>query len=190
MGFPRRIRTKFFSKPGEPHQITFRASKPGRYSFRCSLTCGEFHPYMIGYLVISPNTNLYAGWPLIGILGMTSLLLIFIRRKRPDEEKLFGLIPLKWRFELTQFKPVRALFKSRWFPLVIIILNLFIFTIILVAGFTGGFSSGNYNFGIMVVWILWWVLLMLFLVSVIGRAWCNGVSLSVVRRLAPAGKTR
>jgi polyferredoxin len=79
---------------------------------------------------------------------------------------------LNWRFELTRFKLVRALFKSRWFPLLGIILNLFIFTIILLGGLLGGFSAGNYNFGIMIVWILWWVLLMLALVPIFSRTWC------------------
>ena len=87
-------------------------------------------------------------------------------------DKLFGLIDLNWRFELTKFKPIRALFKSRWFPLLPIIVNLFIFVIILMAGFLGGYSAGNYNFGIMVVWILWWVMLMFVLVPGFARAWC------------------
>jgi hypothetical protein len=87
-------------------------------------------------------------------------------------DKLFGIIDLNWRFELTKFKPVRMLFKSRWFPLLLIIFNLFVFVIILLAGFMGGYSAGNYNFGIMIVWILWWVLLMLFLVPVFSRMWC------------------
>ena len=87
-------------------------------------------------------------------------------------DKLFGLIDLNWRFELTKFKPIRALFKSRWFPLLPIIINLFIFVIILMAGFLGGYSAGNYNFGIMVVWILWWVMLMFVLVPGFARAWC------------------
>ena len=89
-----------------------------------------------------------------------------------EKEKLFGIIDLNWRFELTRFKPLRWLFKSRWFPLLALIFNLFIFVIILLAGFIGGYSAGNYNFGIMLVWILWWVLLMLFLVPFFSRAWC------------------
>jgi len=87
-------------------------------------------------------------------------------------EKLFGFIDLNWRFELTKFKLVRNLFKSRWFPLALIILNMGFFTIILISGVTGGFGPGNFNFGIMFVWILWWVLLMLFLVPVFSRGWC------------------
>lgn len=87
-------------------------------------------------------------------------------------EKLFGLLDLNKRFELTKFKPVRALLKSRWFPLLLILFNLFIFVIILFSGFVGGYSAGNYNFGIMIVWILWWVLLMLILVPGFARVWC------------------
>tara|TARA_B100000315_G_C14583581_1_gene591767 strand:- start:313 stop:1734 length:1422 start_codon:yes stop_codon:yes gene_type:complete len=90
-----------------------------------------------------------------------------------SKDKLFGLIDLDWRFEITKFKPIRALFKSRWFPLLLIIANLFIFVVILVAGLMGGYSAGNYNFGIMLVWILWWVMLMLVLVPVFSRFWCT-----------------
>ncbi|MCM8771024.1 MAG: 4Fe-4S binding protein [Candidatus Omnitrophica bacterium] len=89
-----------------------------------------------------------------------------------ESEKLFGLFDLNWRFELTKFKLVRGIFKSRWFPLLVLIFNLFVFVIILLAGFIGGYSAGNYNFGIMIVWILWWVLLMLILVPFFSRMWC------------------
>jgi ferredoxin len=94
------------------------------------------------------------------------------RNEDVPKDKLFGLIDLDWRFELTKFKPIRKLFKSRWFPLLIILINLFMFTIILLAGFVGGYSSGNYNFGIMIVWILWWVMLMFVLVPGLARSWC------------------
>ena len=88
------------------------------------------------------------------------------------KDKLFGLFDFDHRFELTKIKPVRALFRSRWFPLLGLIINLFVFVIILLAGFMGGYSAGNYNFGIMIVWILWWVMLMFVLVPVFSRAWC------------------
>ncbi|MDP6381098.1 MAG: 4Fe-4S binding protein, partial [Phycisphaerae bacterium] len=44
--------------------------------------------------------------------------------------------------------------------------------VILFNGVVGGFSSGNYNFSIMIVWILWWVLLMMVLVPIFSRSWC------------------
>ena len=157
--------------PGENRQIVVRAEKAGRFNFRCSLTCGDFHPYMVGYLKVTPNTNLAAGFSLVGALLIGSLAFTFLRKGKPSN-KLFGLVPVDWRLELTKFKPIRKLFKSRWFPFIFILVNLFFFTVILIATITGGYSSGNYNFGIMFVWILWWVLLMLILVPGFGRIWC------------------
>ncbi len=86
--------------------------------------------------------------------------------------KLLGLIPLNWRFDLTSIKPIRWLFKQRWFPTLLILANVFVFVIILTSGVIGGFSAGNYSFSIMIVWILWWVLLMMLLVPVMSRSWC------------------
>lgn len=159
------------ASPGQEGTLKFVADKTGRYSFRCAVTCGEFHPYMIGYLVVEPNWRYYGGIGLVGLMGLGSLL-VTLRGPGPPQDKLFGLIPLGWRFELTRFRPIRALFKSRWFPLIPIVVNLFIFTIIILAAIVGGFGPGNYNFGIMIVWILWWVLLMMFMVPLIGRLWC------------------
>lgn len=94
------------------------------------------------------------------------------RRSKMRRDKLFGLIDLNLRFELTQFKLIRWLFKSRWFPLLALLFNLAMFMVILMAGFLGGYAAGNYNFGIMLVWILWWVMLMFLLVPFFARSWC------------------
>lgn len=92
--------------------------------------------------------------------------------KQREGEKLLGLIPLDWRFDLTTLPLVRWLFKKRWFPMLLILFNLLIFMIILTGGVIGGFSSGNYSITIMMVWILWWVLLMMLLVPIFSRSWC------------------
>jgi polyferredoxin len=160
-----------YAYPGEFREIIFRANKTGRFTFRCSITCGEFHPYMVGYLYVSPNYNFLTGVSLLFLFGIVSLVLTLTGKTGP-QDKLFGIIPTSWRLELTKSKLIKKIFKSRWFPLSLILVNLFIFTVILVAGFVGGYSAGNYNFGIMIVWILWWTLLMLFMVPVIGRLWC------------------
>lgn len=89
-----------------------------------------------------------------------------------ENQKLLGLIPMSWRLELTAWPVLRWLFKRRWFPMIFILVNLAIFVVILTSGLMGGFSAGNYSFGVMIVWILWWVLLMMFMVPVVGRLWC------------------
>jgi polyferredoxin/plastocyanin len=157
--------------PGRDGTLTFVADKSGKFNFRCSVTCGEFHPYMIGYLKVEPNYLFYAGITVILLMMLGSIFFVS-RRKSSVDNKLFGFIPLSWKFELSKYKWVRKILKSRWFPLIPILFNLAIFTIILMADFLGGFSTGNYNFGVMIVWILWWFILMAFLVPIIGRAWC------------------
>jgi len=69
-------------RPGMADKATFLADKAGRFSFRCSETCGEFHPYMIGYLSVEPNTRFHVY--LVGILaafGGVSALVLFVARK-------------------------------------------------------------------------------------------------------------
>ncbi|MHC4187755.1 MAG: 4Fe-4S binding protein [Planctomycetota bacterium] len=95
-----------------------------------------------------------------------------MNQKNNKDQKLFGLIPLTWRFDLASIKPLLWLFKQRWFPMILILVNMFIFIVILISGIMGGFSAGNFSFGIMIVWILWWVLLMMLLVPVFSRTWC------------------
>lgn len=45
--------------PGSDGNITFRADKTGTFVFRCSITCGEHHPYMVGTLKVLPDTKFY-----------------------------------------------------------------------------------------------------------------------------------
>ena len=155
--------------PGEIRVIGFVADKPGRFSFRCSVTCGWMHPYEYGYLRVLPNRRFHAGLILVMLVALGSLVL---SRTKKRENALFGIIPLNWRFELTKYKTVRALVKSRWFPNALILVNLAIFVAILISALIGGVSPGNLNFGVMITWVLWWVLLMTIFVPIAGRFWC------------------
>lgn len=162
---------QFFVPPGDVRVMGFKADRGGRFTFRCSVTCGSFHPYMTGQLKVVPNRGYYGGILALALLGLASIGWTGTRRGGSGD-RLFGFIPLDWKFELTRFAPVRRLLKSRWFPLVLVLANFAIFSVILVASFTGGLSAGNDNFGVMVVWILWWVLLMTVFVPLAGRFWC------------------
>src|SRR3990170_2222085 len=50
--------------PGRTSTLTFVADRPGSFSFRCSVTCGPLHPFMIGKLNVGINWLL---WRAVGI---------------------------------------------------------------------------------------------------------------------------
>lgn len=46
------------------------------------------------------------------------------------------------------------------------------FLMAIISGFFGS-KVGSHNFGIVFVWILWWALLILFAIPLLGRGWCS-----------------
>lgn len=51
--------------PGEVRVVGFTANKTGSFTFRCSKTCGDFHPYMVGRLKVLPNRVYQIGLALV-----------------------------------------------------------------------------------------------------------------------------
>ena len=51
-------------EPGIDRQVTFVADWRGKFRYRCSVTCGPLHPFMIGELVVGPNLFV---WRAIGV---------------------------------------------------------------------------------------------------------------------------
>lgn len=58
--------------PGQTASLTFVADRPGTFRFRCNVTCGALHPFMIGKLTVGGNALFYrgAGLALLGALGV------------------------------------------------------------------------------------------------------------------------
>ena len=52
----------------EVESIRIVAGLPGKYRYRCSVTCGTLHPFMQGEMVVAPNRLLGAG--VGGCLGL------------------------------------------------------------------------------------------------------------------------
>lgn len=65
-GLQRRI------EPGVTEEIVFTADRPGKFRYRCAVSCGPLHPFMIGELVVEANTPYWRalGVMLVAALGM------------------------------------------------------------------------------------------------------------------------
>jgi len=59
--------------PGQSATLTFVVDKPGSFRFRCNVTCGAMHPFMIGKLMVGSNNWLYrsVGLAALAVLGVT-----------------------------------------------------------------------------------------------------------------------
>ncbi|MBI2916764.1 MAG: cupredoxin domain-containing protein [Chloroflexi bacterium] len=51
--------------PGRPTTLEFTADRAGKFRYRCSMTCGPLHPFMIGELTVRPN------YPYTSAVGLT-----------------------------------------------------------------------------------------------------------------------
>ena len=58
--------------PGQTKILSFTASKGGSFRFRCNVTCGAMHPFMIGKCNVGPDMGLVraAALSMLGLLGL------------------------------------------------------------------------------------------------------------------------
>jgi len=61
-------------EPGVEQQITFTADRRGKFRYRCSVSCGPLHPFMIGELIVGPNLPF---WRAVGVT-VTALIGLFV----------------------------------------------------------------------------------------------------------------
>lgn len=60
------------ANPGQTTTLTFTANQPGSFRFRCNITCGAMHPFMIGKLTVGTNSWLLRsiGLATLAVIGM------------------------------------------------------------------------------------------------------------------------
>jgi heme/copper-type cytochrome/quinol oxidase subunit 2 len=68
------------AEPGQSATLTFVADRPGSFRFRCNVTCGAMHPFMIGKLTVGSNNWLYRS----AALAFLALLFLSLRAKRSN----------------------------------------------------------------------------------------------------------
>lgn len=59
--------------PGQTARLTFVADRQGSFRFRCTVTCGSLHPFMIGKLQVGRNDLLWRGALLAGLALIAGL---------------------------------------------------------------------------------------------------------------------
>ncbi len=65
--------------PGRTSRLTFVADRPGTFRFRCSVTCGTLHPFMVGKLAVGPDWWL---WRAGGLALLATLAGVRLGRRR------------------------------------------------------------------------------------------------------------
>jgi hypothetical protein len=152
-------------------EFVFNANRFGKYRYRCSVTCGPLHPFMLGEMIVRPNYPFMAGMGAAVGVFLAGFVLMFIVGKK---ERFADTAPSKppWRLDLLQVFPlVNWIVRRRWLQFALVLPTLALFVVFLIAGFFGS-PVGNRNIIITFVWILWWFLLITFMLPFGARVWC------------------
>ena len=145
-------------------EIEFVADKAGKFTFRCTQTCGNLHPFMTGELIVRPNTPYYLFISLS--CWLTLSLLILFRIQPPPRFTGFKRINL-----LDRLPWLKWLVKRRSFQFLVIFPNLVVFYLFILSALWGT-PVGNRNIDIIFVLIAWWFGLKTVFVPLGARTWC------------------
>ncbi len=58
---------------GQTESVDFIADQAGTFKFRCSVTCGPFHPFMAGKFVVRQSPNIMSRLIIVGAIAVSAL---------------------------------------------------------------------------------------------------------------------
>ena len=71
--------------PGRPARASFVADRPGKFRVRCSKVCGSLHPFMLGELIVEPNSPLWRAVSLAILAAIGTVAFLWAGRRHTDE---------------------------------------------------------------------------------------------------------
>jgi heme/copper-type cytochrome/quinol oxidase subunit 2 len=74
-------------EPGISQRIEFVANRSGKFRYRCSVTCGPMHPFMIGELVVGPTLWFWRAGAL-ALITAVGLLVMFWHNNNQTLERI------------------------------------------------------------------------------------------------------
>ncbi len=80
-------------EPGITKQIEFVAEHTGKFRYRCSVSCGSLHPFMIGELVVGPNEPFWRAIAFVIVSVITLIAYQFFSKGTSYEHATLGTSP-------------------------------------------------------------------------------------------------
>ncbi len=68
--------------PGRSSRTSFVADRSGRFQLRCSQVCGTLHPFMLGELIVEPNSPF---WRAVGLAILAAIGTVVFLRTPPRD---------------------------------------------------------------------------------------------------------
>jgi heme/copper-type cytochrome/quinol oxidase subunit 2 len=75
-------------EPGRSTELRFVADRAGKFKFRCSIACGNMHPFMIGELTVGPNWPFWRAIAALAVAAVGATVFFWPVRGRSGERAL------------------------------------------------------------------------------------------------------